>query len=133
MSKLDILQGKALELAGQVGDGIRHSVPSSATTWLRAGMALGAARASARTAGKLARRNPAFTVAAAVAAAGAGLLIYALRHRQQNGDGRSGGTIEGKSKRVDARRAGSTRSSRPRKTASRRSRSTSGSSENSDS
>ncbi|MDH5822585.1 hypothetical protein QFW77_06215 [Luteimonas sp. RD2P54] len=123
MSKLDILQGKALELAGQVGDGLRHSAPT-ATTWLRAGMALGAARASARTAGKLARRNPAVTVAAAVAAAGAGLLIYALR-RRQNGNGQ-GSTLEGKSKRVEARRASPSRTSRPRKTASRRSRTTTG-------
>ncbi|WP_407353388.1 hypothetical protein [Luteimonas sp. R10] len=117
MSKLDTLQGRALELAGQVGDGVRHVIPAGAGKWLQTGAVLGVARTGAKTAGHVVRRNPTLAVAAAIAV-GAGLALYAIRRRQRKANGRAGGaTIEGRSKRVEADRT----TKRPaRKAASRR-------------
>lgn len=115
MSKLDTLQGRALELAGQVGDGVRYVVPDSAGKWLQAGVVLGAARSGAKTAGHVVRRNPALTVAAAIAV-GAGLAFYAMRRRKRKANGQAAGaTIDGRSQRVEADRA----ASHPRKAAPR--------------
>lgn len=132
MSKLDTLQGKALELASQLGDGIRH-VPDQAGKWIKAGAAIGAARAGTKLATSTARRNPAVVAAAAVAAAGAGLLIYAVRRRKKAEGAANGATIEGKAKRVEARRAASTRPPRKKATTKRAARSRSAGSTGTDS
>ncbi|MEZ0471256.1 hypothetical protein [Luteimonas salinilitoris] len=115
MSKLDTLQGRALELVGHVGDGVRYVIPDNAGKWLQAGAVLGAARTGAKTASHVVRRNPTLAVTAAVAV-GAGLALYAILRRQRKANGQAAGaTIEGRSKRVDA-----DRTSRPRKAAKRR-------------
>lgn len=113
MSRFDTLPGRALELATQVGEGIKNNVPDRAIKWIETGAALGALKTGTRLATQMARRNPVLTVAAA---AGAGLLWYAAR-RKASQDA-NGGVIEGRSTRVEAKRAA------PRKTASKRAGST---------
>src|SRR3546814_12577396 len=71
--------GRALELAGSVGDTLRDRVPDRAMKWIETGAALGAVKAGSRVAAKFVRRNPAVAVAGAV---GAGLLLYAVRDRK---------------------------------------------------
>lgn len=96
---ISTLPGRALKLAGQLGDGIRDVVPDKAIGWVETGAALGALKTGSKVATKFVRRNPAITIAAA---AGAGLLLYAARRRAlkvQNG------VIEGRSKRIEAKRA----------------------------
>ena len=102
MSKLDYLQDKAVQLAGQLGDGIRN-VPDHAQKWFKAGVAVGAARAGGKALTRSARRHPviAATAAATAMAAAAGLLVYAHRRRKAH----EGQPIEGHSKRVEVRRA----------------------------
>ena len=78
MSKLGNAQDRALELIGELGDGIRKAVPGSAMKWVETGAALGAVRTGTRIAGKFVRRNP---VLAGAAIAGAGLLWFAARQR----------------------------------------------------
>lgn len=96
---LSTLPERALQLATQVGDGIRDAVPDKAIRWVETGAALGVLKTGSRLATKFVRRNPAVTIAAA---AGAGLLLYAARRRAlQNGTG----VIEGRSKRIEATRA----------------------------
>jgi len=92
------LPGRALELATQVGEGIKSHVPDRALKWMETGAALGAARTGARMATKIVRRNPAVAI---VAVAGAGLLWYAARRRAKQAED---GTIEGQSRRVEAKR-----------------------------
>ena len=104
MTKLSSFSDRALDLVGQVGDNIRTSLPDTATKWLQTGAALGVARTGTRAVGTLIRRNPAVAVAAAV---GAGAIWY-LARRQAKKRALAGGNaaaIEGKSTRVDARRA----------------------------
>lgn len=108
MSKYESLHSKALELAHQLGDGIRHTVPEKAGQLVKAsGVAL-----ATRQGVKIVRRNPAATVAIAVAAAGAGALLYALSRKKKQAGG--GATIEGQSRRIEAKRP-------PRKRPARRS------------
>ena len=57
MSKLGTAQDRALELIGELGDGIRKAVPGSAMKWVETGAALGAVRTGTRIAGKFVRRN----------------------------------------------------------------------------
>lgn len=96
---LSTLPERALKLAGQLGDGIRDAVPDKAMGWVETGAALGALKTGSRLATKLVRRNPVITIAAA---AGAGLLLYAARrHALKTQDG----VIEGRSKRIEAKRA----------------------------
>src|SRR3546814_15342803 len=59
MSKLESLSGRALELAGSVGDTLRDRVPDRAMKWIETGAALGAVKAGSRVAAKFVRRNPA--------------------------------------------------------------------------
>ncbi len=95
---LSTLPERALQLATQVGDGIRDAVPGKALDWVKTGAALGALKTGSRVATRLVRRNP---VVAIAAAAGAGLLLYAARRRAlQNGEG----AIEGRSRRIEAKR-----------------------------
>ena len=77
MGKLDAAQDRALELIGEIGDGLRKRVPDKAAQWIETGAAFGALRAGSKVAGKFVRRNP-YLVGAAVA--GAGLLWRAARH-----------------------------------------------------
>lgn len=99
MSKYESLHSKALELAHQLGDGIRHTVPEKAGQLVKAsGVAL-----ATRQGVKIVRRNPAATVAIAVAAAGAGALLYALSRKKKK-EAAGGTTIEGQSRRIEASR-----------------------------
>jgi hypothetical protein len=127
MSRLDMLPDRALQLASELGDNIKHMVPAGAGKWLDAGVKLGAVKAGGRVAAKFVRRNPA---AFAAAAAGAGLLWLVARQRAkraENGN-RSNGAIEGQSRRVEAKRGNgkTTAARKPRaRKSTTRSRSTS--------
>ena len=114
MSTLSNLPGRALQLATQVGDGIKDAVPNRALKWIETGAALGTLKTGGRIATKLVRRNPVIAVAAA---AGAGLIWYAAhRKAKQNG------AIDGTATRIEAKREnGST--ARKRSTAQRSRRS----------
>lgn len=98
MSKLENLPGRALELATQIGDGIKQKVPDRALKWIETGAALGALKTGGRVATKFVRRNPAM---AAAAVAGAGVLWYLARRRQKQVEN---GAIEGSSTRIEAKR-----------------------------
>ena len=99
MSKLESLSGRALELAGSVGDTLRDRVPDRAIKWIETGAALGVLKTGSRVATKFVRRNPAVAVAGAV---GAGLLLYAVRRQQRKSREQA---IEGKATRVEAKKA----------------------------
>lgn len=98
MNTLERLPERALELASRVGDGLRDAVPDRAVKWVETGAALGALRTGTRVATRAVRRNPVIAVAAV---AGAGLLWYAARRRARREDSE---TIEGSSRRVEAKR-----------------------------
>ncbi|MFD0739663.1 hypothetical protein ACFQZQ_10270 [Lysobacter koreensis] len=115
MSKLTSLPERALELANQVGDGLKHVVPH-AGKWLETGAKFGVLKSGVRVAGMFVRRNPAIAVATA---AGAGLLWYAARRKAKQAQ--NGGAIEGSAKRVDARRGDATATRRKSTTARKRS------------
>lgn len=112
MSKLTVITERALEraleLAGNAGDHLRHAASSagdqarhagsslrgfgpSATDWLKTGAALGAMRSGGKVATKLVKRNPAVTVAAAVA--GLGLIGYAVYRKRQRDQQLPGGNV----------------------------------------
>lgn len=101
MKTIDSLQDKAMQVASQIGDGIRN-VPDHAQKWFRAGVAVGTARAGRHALTNSARRHPVIsaTAAAAVMAAAAGLAVYAFRRRKEQ----ERGSLEGRARRVDARR-----------------------------
>ncbi len=116
---LSTLPGRALKLASQLGDGIRDVVPDKAIGWVETGAALGALKTGSKVATKFVRRNPIITIAAA---AGAGLLLYAAKRRALK---TQDGAIEGRSKRIEAKRASpaanaSAGAKRARKTTTRR-------------
>ncbi|MEE7548800.1 hypothetical protein HF319_18845, partial [Xanthomonas sp. Kuri4-1] len=70
--------------------------------------ALGAVKTGGKVAGKIARRNPAVTIAAAVAGLGLiGYAVYRKRQRDQNGaiDGSSQRVASEKRSNANARRA----------------------------
>lgn len=98
MGKLHQAQDKALDLLGEIGDGLRKKVPDKAVQWIETGAALGALRASSKVAGGFVRRNP---VLVGAAVAGAGLLWLALRHRAKQQ-----ALIEGQARRIQAVRRG---------------------------
>ena len=98
MSTIERLPGRALELATQVGEGIKSRVPDRALQWVETGAAIGAVKTGAKVATKFVRRNPAIAVAAI---AGAGLLWYVARRRAKQAED---GAIDGQSRRVEARR-----------------------------
>lgn len=110
MSRFDSLQDRALQLAGQIGDGIRN-VPDHAQKWFKAGVAVGAARASGKAVVRSTKRHPAIaaTAAATALAAAAGLLVYAHRRRKAAAAEEA---IEGQARRIEARRAGAGRAAR---------------------
>ncbi len=100
MSKFESLTGRVFEVAGNVGDSLKKSVPDRAMKWVETGAALGAVKAGSRVAGTFVRRNPAVFVAAA---AGAGLLYYLVRRHQKKQALNQ--PIEGKATRIEARKA----------------------------
>ncbi len=109
------LPERALQLATQVGEGIKDVVPSRAIKWIETGAALSALKTGSRVATRVVRRNP---VVAVAAAAGAGLLWYAAHRRaKQNG------AIDGVATRVEAKRENGS-GTRKRTTAQRRRKTT---------
>lgn len=101
MNKLDLLPERALDLASQAGDAIRTLGPK-ASMLLSTGAKLGALKAGARVGITVVRRNP---VIFAASLAGAGLLWYAAKRRAERARNGEGGTIEGSSRRIDARKS----------------------------
>lgn len=99
MTTLDTISEKALELASQVGEGLKHAVPEGAGKWLQTGAALTMAKTGGKVARTFVRRNPAMAVAAA---AGAGLLWYLAKRQAKKAEN---GAIEGKATRIEAKRA----------------------------
>ncbi|WAT15198.1 hypothetical protein [Xanthomonas fragariae] len=105
MSKLTVITERALEraleLAGNAGGHLRHAASNAgdqarnagsslrhfgpgASQWLKTGAALGVVRSGGKAASKLVKRNPAVTVAAAVASLGLiGYAVYRKRQRDQ--------------------------------------------------
>jgi len=110
MSMLNSLPGRALDLVGSVGDGLRQAVPGTAMKWLETGAALGTLKTGTRIATRFVRRNPAIAVAAA---AGAGLLWYAARRQMKKAQ--ANGAIEGSATRIEAKRAGNAQRASARK------------------
>ena len=109
MGKIDKAQDRALELIGEIGDGIRKRVPDRAAQWIETGAALGAIRTGGKVATKFVKRNP---VLAGAAIVGAGLLWYAARQRGKRQA--AGEPIEGRATRVEAKRGSGTRAPRRR-------------------
>ena len=114
---MSTLPERALQLATQVGDGIRDAVPNRAIQWIETGAALGALKTGTRIATRVVRRNP---VVAVAAAAGAGLLWYAARRKAKHVQN---GTIDGTATRIEAKRENGS-SARKRTTAQRRRKTT---------
>jgi len=117
MSKFTSLPERALELASQVGDSIKHVVPH-AGKWLETGAKLGVLKHGTRVASTFVRRNP---VVAIATAAGAGLLWFAARRRAKQAES---GAIEGTAKRVDARKGDASGNRRATTAARKRTRAT---------
>ena len=115
MNRIEAFSERALELASSVGDNVRHALPRAGQL-LDAGAKLGVIKSGARVAGTFVRRNP---VVIAAAVAGAGLLWYAAHRRAKRAEqGEDREPIEGKARRVEARRGNGARRTRtPRKTA----------------
>lgn len=109
-STLSALPERALQLASQVGAGIRDAVPDKAIKWVETGAALGVLRTGTRVAGKFVRRNPLIAVAAT---AGAGLLWYAAHRKAKQAQN---GAIDGTATRIEAKRAGSRANARTPRT-----------------
>lgn len=125
MNKLDLLPERALDLASQAGDALRTLGPK-ASTLLSTGAKLGALKSGARVGLMVVRRNPMIAVASL---AGAGLLWYAAKRRAERARNGEGSTIEGSSRRIDAKKGESTAPARgSRRSAGTRARRTSGSS-----
>ncbi|KAB7769717.1 hypothetical protein [Xanthomonas maliensis] len=112
MSKLTVITERALEraleLAGTAGDHLRHAASNAgdqarhagnslrhlgpgASDWLKTGAALGAVRTGSKAATRLVKRNPAVTVAAAVA--GLGLIGYAVYRKRKRDQDVIGGNV----------------------------------------
>lgn len=102
MSKLTVITDRAMDLASQAGDSFKHMVPS-ADKLLQTGVALGAVKTGGKLAVNFVRRNPVVAIAAAL---GVGVLAYAA-NRKRKRDAMNA-PIEGKSKRIEARRVNGT-------------------------
>jgi ElaB/YqjD/DUF883 family membrane-anchored ribosome-binding protein len=102
MSRLTIITDRALELASQAGSSLKQVVPST-DKLLQTGVALGAVKTGAKVARGFVRRNPAVAIAAA---AGVGLLAFLAYHKRRQDAAHA--PIEGKSRRVDARKSNGT-------------------------
>lgn len=92
MDKFDRTRDRALDLLGEIGEGLRRKVPGRAVQWVETGAALGALRAGSKVAGGFVRRNP---LLVGVAVAGAGLLWLGARQRAKKQ-----AVIEGRAARI---------------------------------
>ena len=121
MSKLTTITDRAMDLVSQAGTSLKHVGPGAAKL-LQTGAAMGAVKTGGRVAVKFVRRNPVIAVATAL---GVGVLAYAA-HRKRKQEALNA-PIEGRSKRIEAKRvngtgkarkttAASTRAPRTRKT-----------------
>jgi hypothetical protein len=99
-NKFEDLASVAGDMAEKLGGNLKHGLPGKAVKWVETGAALTALRTGSRIGLRFARRNPVLAVAAL---AGAGALMYATRRAQQKML-EAGEVIEGKSKRVAARK-----------------------------
>ena len=117
MNTLTRLPERAMELASQVGDGLKDRVPDRALQWIETGAAIGALRTGTRVATRFVRRNPTVAIAAA---AGAGLLWYAARRRAKQAE--RDDALEGSATRVEAKRASKGNGGRRRTTTTTASR-----------
>lgn len=102
MSRLTIITDRAMDLASQAGTSLKQAVPR-ADKLLQTGAALGAVKTGGKLAVSFVRRNPVVTAAAAL---GVGVLAYAA-YRKRKRDALNA-PIEGKSKRVEAKRVNGT-------------------------
>lgn len=112
MSKLTTITDRAMDLVSQAGASLKHVGPS-ATKLLQTGAAMGAVKTGGRVAVKFVRRNPVIAVAAAL---GVGVLAYAA-HRKRKRD-EANAPIEGRSKRIEAKRVNGTGKTTRKSTAS---------------
>lgn len=111
MSKLTTITDRAMDLVSQAGTSLKHVGPS-ATKLLQTGAAMGAVKTGGRVAVKFVRRNPVVAVAAAL---GVGVLAYAA-HRKRRQEALNA-PIEGRSKRIEAKRVNGTGKARKTTTA----------------
>ena len=102
MSKLTTITDRALELASHAGTSLKHAVPS-ADKLLQTGAALGVAKTGGRLAVGFVRRNPAVAVATGIGVGLLALVAYRKRKREQ-----ANAPIEGKSRRIYARKVNGT-------------------------
>ena len=102
MSRLTIITDRAMDLVSQAGTSLKQVGPS-ASKLLQTGAAMGAVKTGGRVAVKFVRRNPVIAVAAAL---GVGVLAYAA-HRKRKKDALNA-PIEGRSKRIEAKRVNGT-------------------------
>ena len=114
MSKLTTLTDRAMDLVSQAGTSLKQVRPG-ATKLLQTGAALGAVKTGGRVAAKFVRRNPVAVIAAAL---GVGVLAYAA-HRKRKKDALNA-PIEGRSKRIEAKRVNGTVKARKTTTATTR-------------
>jgi len=114
MSKLTTITDRAMDLVSQAGTSLKHVGPS-ATKLLQTGAAMGAVKTGGRVAVKFVRRNPIVAVAAAL---GVGVLAYAA-HRKRKLEALNA-PIEGRSKRIEAKRANGAGKARKTATATTR-------------
>ena len=99
-NKFEDLASVAGDMAEKLGGNLKNGLPGKAMKWVETGAAVTALRTGSRVGLRFARRNPVLAVAAL---AGAGALMYATRRAQQK-KLEAGEVIEGKSKRVTARK-----------------------------
>lgn len=97
---LATLPQRAAQLAGSV----KNAVPGKAMQWIETGAAVAAMKTGGRVAVRAVRRNPAIAAAAVV---GAGLLWLAARRHAKRREADE--TNDGKTRRIEARRAARTR------------------------
>lgn len=102
MSKLTTITDRALDLVSQAGTSLKQVGPG-ASKLLQTGAAMGVVKTGGRVAVKFVRRNPVVAVAAAL---GVGVLAYAA-HRKRKQEERNA-PIEGRSKRIEAKRVNGT-------------------------
>ncbi|MGN6151038.1 MAG: hypothetical protein ACTHOH_03380 [Lysobacteraceae bacterium] len=91
MRTIDTLADRSLALATRTRDLVAPSA-TGVRDWVASGAALAAARGGAKTAVRLARRNPALAIATVVL--GAGVLAYGAYRRRKAAEAPIDGTID---------------------------------------